>query len=165
MFDLKVFQSESAALLAARYAYFANHPERPWKGKKAPRPFFQALSALTGAGKTPILADVVTRMRVHLTSEPIIFWMSKAKSVVAQTYTNFSAGGKYSSLLEDFRVVNVSQLTPHCISDGSTPLIIMATTDTWELRARCAGWQDDTWLDRNHDGKADGNGLDRDGRY
>jgi type III restriction enzyme len=139
MFDLKVFQSESAALLAARYAYFANHPERPWKGKKAPRPFFQALSALTGAGKTPILAEVVTRMRAHLTSEPIIFWMSKAKSVVAQTYTNFSAGGKYSSLLEEFRVVNVSQLTPHCISDGSTPLIIMATTGLFNNKEQSEG--------------------------
>lgn len=118
MFNLKVFQSESAALMAARYAYFANHPERPWKGKKAPRPFFQALAALTGAGKTPILAEAVARMRVHLTSEPIVFWMSKAKSVVSQTYTNFSAGGKYSSLVEDFRVVNVSQLTPQSIADG-----------------------------------------------
>lgn len=139
MFDLKVFQSESAALLAARYAYFANHPERPWKGKKAPRPFFQALSALTGAGKTPILAEVVTRMRMHLSSEPIIFWMSKAKSVVAQTYTNFSAGGKYSSLLEDFRVVNVSQLTPHYIADGATPLIIMATTGLFNNKEQSEG--------------------------
>lgn len=139
MFDLKVFQSESAALMAARYAYFANHPERPWKGKKAPRPFFQALSALTGAGKTPILAEVVTRMRAHLSSEPIVFWMSKAKSVVAQTYANFSAGGKYSSLLEDYRVVNVSQLTPQCISDGSTPLIIMATTGLFNNKEQSEG--------------------------
>lgn len=139
MFNLKVFQSESAALMAARYAYFANHPERPWKGKKAPRPFFQALAALTGAGKTPILAEAVTRMRAHLTSEPIIFWMSKAKSVVAQTYTNFSAGGKYSSLLDDFRVVNVSQLTPHCIGDGSTPLIILATTGLFNNKEQSEG--------------------------
>lgn len=139
MFDLKVFQAESAALMAARYAYFANHPERPWKGRKAPRPFFQALSALTGAGKTPILAEVVCRMRAHLTSEPIIFWMSKAKSVVAQTYTNFSAGGKYSSLVEDFRVVNVSQLTPHCIADGSTPLIILATTGLFNNKEQSEG--------------------------
>lgn len=139
MFNLKVFQSESAALMAARYAYFANHPERPWKGKKAPRPFFQALAALTGAGKTPILAEAVSRMRVHLTSEPIVFWMSKAKSVVAQTYTNFSAGGKYSSLVEDFRVVNVSQLTPQCIADGSTPLIILATTGLFNNKEQSEG--------------------------
>lgn len=139
MFDLKVFQSESAALMAARYAYFANHPERPWKGRKAPRPFFQALSALTGAGKTPILAEVVTRMRVHLSAEPIVFWMSKAKSVVAQTYTNFSAGGKYSSLVEDFRIVNISQLTPQCISDGGTPLIILATTALFNNKEQAEG--------------------------
>lgn len=139
MFDLKVFQSESAALMTARYAYFANHPERPWKGKKAPRPFFQALSALTGAGKTPILAEAVSRMRAHLASEPIIFWMSKAKSVVAQTYTNFSTGGKYRSLVEDFRVVNVSQLTPHYIADDSTPLIILATTGLFNNKEQSEG--------------------------
>lgn len=139
MFELKVFQSESAALMAARYAYFAAHPERPWKGRKTPRPFFQALSALTGAGKTPILAEVISRMRVHLSAEPIVFWMSKAKSVVAQTYTNFSAGGKYSSLVEDFRVVNISQLTPHCISDGNTPLIITATTGLFNNKEQAEG--------------------------
>lgn len=139
MFNLKVFQSESAALMAARYAYFANHPERPWKGKKAPRPFFQALSALTGAGKTPILAEAVTRMRAHLSTEPIIFWMSKAKSVVAQTYTNFSAGGKYSTLVDDFCIVNISQLTPHSISDVSTPLIILATTGLFNNKEQSEG--------------------------
>lgn len=139
MFELKVFQSESAALISARYAYFANHLERPWKGRKSPRPFFQALSALTGAGKTPILAEAVTRMRAHLSTEPIVFWMSKAKSVVAQTYTNFSSGGKYSSLVEDFRVVNVSQLTPHCIQDGSTPLIILATTGLFNNKEQAEG--------------------------
>jgi type III restriction enzyme len=138
MFDLKIFQSESAALMSARYAYFANHPDRPRKGNR-PRPFFQALSALTGAGKTPILAEAVSQMRTHLTSEPIIFWMSKAKSVVAQTYTNFSAGGKYSSLVEDFRVVNVSELTPKYIEDGTTPLIILATTGLFNNKEQSEG--------------------------
>ncbi|HPQ03345.1 MAG TPA: DEAD/DEAH box helicase family protein [Bacillota bacterium] len=138
MFDLKVFQSEAASLIAARYAFFANHPDRPRKGNK-PRPFFQALSALTGAGKTPILAQAVALMRSHFGCEPIVFWMSKAKSVVAQTYTNFSAGGKYSSILEDFRVINVPQLTPQCIEDGSTPLIIMATTGLFNNKEQAEG--------------------------
>jgi type III restriction enzyme len=138
MLELKVFQSESASLIAARYAYFASHTDRPMKGNK-PRPFFQALSALTGAGKTPILAEAVAQMRSHFSSEPIIFWMSKTKSVVAQTYTNFSAGGKYSGIIEDFRVINVPQLTPAVIEDGSKALIVMATTGLFNNKDQSEG--------------------------
>ena len=83
-FELKVFQADAAKTIVDRYAFFAGHPYRPSKGPK-PRPFFQALSALTGAGKTPVLAQAVTLLRSHFSSEPIIFWMSKAKSVVAPT--------------------------------------------------------------------------------
>lgn len=126
MFDLKVFQSESAKRIADRYAFFANHVDRPRKGNKA-RPFFQALSALTGAGKTPILAQAVMLMRGHFSDEPIILWMSKAKSVVAQTYTNFESG-KYSEIVEDFRVINIQALKPELILDASTPLLLLTTT-------------------------------------
>lgn len=138
MLDLKVFQSESAGLIAARYAYYANHADRPRKGNK-PRPYFQALSALTGAGKTPILAEAVALMRAHFTSEPIVFWMSKGKSVVAQTYTNFSAGGKYSEIIDGFRVITVPQLTPAGIDDGTTPLIVMATTGLFNNKDQSEG--------------------------
>ena len=102
MLELKVFQSGAAKLIADRFAFYSNHPDRPRKGNQ-PRPFFQALSALTGAGKTPILADAVTRMRAHFQAEPIVLWMSKARSVVGQTLTNFSDGGKYSHLVDGFR--------------------------------------------------------------
>ena len=102
MLELKVFQSKCAKLMADRYAFYANHPERPRKGTKA-RPFFQSLSALTGAGKTPILAQAVMLARAHFGVEPIVLWMSKAKSVVAQTFANFSGGGKYSDIIDGFR--------------------------------------------------------------
>ena len=138
MFDLKVFQSESALLIADRYSFFANHADRPMRGNK-PRPYFQALSALTGAGKTPILAQAVALMRGHFVREPIVFWMSKAKSVVAQTYANFSVGGKYRDLVEEFRVVTASQLTPRIIDDGSSPLIVMATTGLFNNQVQSDG--------------------------
>lgn len=138
MLELKVFQTKAAGSIADRYAFFANHDERPHRGKK-PRPFFQALSALTGAGKTPVLAEAVARMRAHFGCEPIVFWMSKAKSVVAQTYTNFSKGGKYSEIIDGFRVINVAQLAPHDISDGSTPLLILATTGLFNNKDQSAG--------------------------
>ncbi|SCY54208.1 DEAD/DEAH box helicase family protein [Nitrosospira sp. Nsp13] len=138
MLELKVFQSEAAKSIAERYAFFANHPYRPRKGRK-PRAFFQALSALTGAGKTPVLAQAVALMRAHFSSEPIVFWMSKAKSVVTQTYTNFSGGGKYSEIVDGFRVINVSQLSPVLISDGTTPLLVMATTGLFNNKDQSDG--------------------------
>lgn len=138
MLELKVFQSESAKLMANRYAFFANHTDRPRKGDK-PRPYFQALSALTGAGKTPILADAVALMRLHFASEPIVFWISKARSVVAQTYANFSTGGKYHEILDGFRVVNMQDLTPSLISDSSMPLLVMATTGLFNNKDQAAG--------------------------
>lgn len=139
MLKLKVFQSDAAKSISDRYAFFANHPDRPSKGKNKPRPFFQALSALTGAGKTPILAEAVALIRAHLECEPIVFWMSKAKSVVAQTYTNFSGGGKYSEIIEDFRVINVSQLSPALIADGTTPLLVLATTGLFNNKDQSEG--------------------------
>lgn len=133
-----VFQSNAAKSIADRYAFFANHPFRPRKGVK-PRAYFQALSALTGAGKTPILAQAVALMRAQFASEPIVFWMSKAKSVVSQTYTNFSDGGKYCEIIDGFHVITASQLNPALISDSSTPLIIMATTGLFNNKDQSAG--------------------------
>ncbi len=138
MLELKVFQSDSAKAISDRYAFFAGHPDRPRKGTK-PRPFFQALSALTGAGKTPILAQAVALMRGHFGTEPIVLWMSKAKSVVAQTLTNFSGGGKYSEIIEGFRVIDVQGLHPELIADGSIPLLVMTTTGLFNNKHQAEG--------------------------
>lgn len=138
MLELKVFQSASAKLIADRYAFFANHPDRPRKGKR-PRPYFQALSALTGAGKTPILADAVMRIRAHLEAEPIVLWMSKARSVVGQTLTNFSESGKYSHLVDGFRVLPMGDLNPALLSDASAPLLITTTTGLFNNKEQAEG--------------------------
>lgn len=138
MIELKTFQAEAAKQIVERYAFFANHPYRPTR-KGKPLPYFQGLSALTGAGKTPILAQSVALLRAHFDREPIVFWISKAKSVVAQTYTNFSAGGKYSHLVEGFRVITVPQLTPKLIDDGTAPLLIMATTALFNNKDQAEG--------------------------
>ncbi|MEB3782380.1 DEAD/DEAH box helicase family protein [Pseudomonas paracarnis] len=137
--ELKPFQINSARLISDRYAYFANHQYRPvYKGKLL-RPFYQALSAITGAGKTPVLAEAVSLMRMHMKAEPIVFWMSKARSVVEQTYLNFSAGGKYSEIIDEFRVIRASQLEPSIIADGSLPLIVLATTGLFNNKEQADG--------------------------
>lgn len=138
MLELMRFQNESAKLISDRYAFFANHPERPRRGNW-PRPYFQALSALTGAGKTPILAQAVAHMRMHFSSEPIVLWMSKARSVVAQTFTNFSPGGKYHEILEGFRVINIQDLKPALITDNSMPLLVMTTTGLFNNKDQAEG--------------------------
>lgn len=137
--ELKPFQVRAAQQIAGRYAFFAGHPYRPVYKGKLPRPFYQALSAITGAGKTPVLAEAVTLMRMHMGVEPIVFWMSKAKSVVQQTYTNFSGGGKYAEIVDDFRVIRAAQLEPNLISDGSSPLIVMATTGLFNNKEQADG--------------------------
>lgn len=138
MLELKVFQSNAAKQIADRFAFFTGHPDRPMKGTK-PRPFFQALSALTGAGKTPILAQAVANLRGHLVGEPIILWMSKARSVVGQTLSNFSESGKYSHLVEGFKVLGIGDISPPLIADGSTPLIITTTTGLFNNREQSEG--------------------------
>lgn len=137
--ELKPFQVRAARQIADRYAYFAGHPYRPKYKGTLPRPFYQALSAITGAGKTPVLAEAVTLMRMHMGVEPIVFWMSKAKSVVQQTYTNFSSGGKYAEIVDAFRVIRAGQLEPSLIADGGSPLIVLATTGLFNNKEQADG--------------------------
>lgn len=139
MLELKPFQVRSATLISDRYSFFANHPYRPLHKGNKPRPFYQALSAITGAGKTPILAEAVALMRLHFQAEPIIFWMSKARSVVQQTYNNFTDGGKYAGIVEGFRVIRAANLEPAIIADGSVPLIVMATTGLFNNKEQADG--------------------------
>ncbi|NYE28544.1 type III restriction enzyme [Rhodanobacter sp. K2T2] len=139
LLDLKRFQIKAAELISDRYALFATHPDRPFFKANKPRPFYQALSAITGAGKTPILAEAVAMMCMHMTAQPIVFWMSKAKSVVGQTYNNFIEGGKYSGIVEDFMVVRAGDLNPNLIADGTKPLIVMATTGLFNNKEQSDG--------------------------
>lgn len=59
-----------------------------------PVPFIGQLKAVTGAGKTPILSDVVGQL-----SPAITLWTTKFGSVVDQTVANLRPGGKYHHLL------------------------------------------------------------------
>ena len=127
MFELKVFQENAAKQIYDRYKFFKSHEYRPRKGD-IPRPFFQALSSLTGSGKTPILARAVDMIQGNLEVKPIVIWISKAKSVVEQTYANFSDGGKYKEIIKKFRVVDTPHISPELISDGRKPLMIVVTT-------------------------------------
>ncbi|MCA0174617.1 DEAD/DEAH box helicase family protein [Bacillus sp. RAR_GA_16] len=134
MISLFPFQIKASEKMASRYMSFRDSENRPYETRTIPTPFYQALSALTGGGKTPILADTVYQMRLAMPVEPIVLWISKGKTVVDQTYGNFRSGGKYSHLLENFSVNYLRDLNENQISDGSTSLMALATTGTFNQR-------------------------------
>lgn len=131
------FQNDAAVQIARRFAFFVNHDQRA-RTRKSADPFFQALGALTGAGKTPILAETVTLIRNELPAEPIVLWMSKARSVVTQTYNNFN-GGKYAPLIEGFQVCTIKDLQPKMVEDGSTALLVLTTTGLFNNKDQAEG--------------------------
>jgi type III restriction enzyme len=102
--ELLDFQQEAASkLVGSAVAYFTGGPDIS-AGK--PVPFVGQLQAVTGAGKTPILADVVGRLK-----PAIILWTTKFGSVVDQTVANLR--GKYLHLLGKgvVEILNFSEVT------------------------------------------------------
>ncbi|MEC5293866.1 MULTISPECIES: hypothetical protein [unclassified Aurantimonas] len=115
------FQQIAANTIAGRFAELLSDPNAPTMTRQGDTFYYQALSALTGSGKTPILADAVAQMRAHLSSEPLILWFSKSRVVVDQTLANFQAGGKYENLVEGFVATKLSELRAEGLRDASTP--------------------------------------------
>ncbi|OGR40690.1 MAG: hypothetical protein A2X35_09290 [Elusimicrobia bacterium GWA2_61_42] len=134
--ELLKFQSRASDIIAQRFIELSQDERRPMEYKSWSVPFYQALSALTGAGKTPILADAVARIRAAVAPEPIVLWISKAKAVVDQTFSNFDAGGKYAHLIDGFLVRYLSDVGVDLIQDDGTPLIALATVGTFNRTDR-----------------------------
>src|SRR4051812_23176755 len=93
-FRLFPFQEEAAEHLrdaALEWVAYAARNGAPRYG--ATRiPFLGQLRAVTGSGKTPILADVVGGV-----GDAVVIWTTRSSAVVEQTFTNLS--GRYQSLL------------------------------------------------------------------
>ena len=138
-FELLTFQVRASQQIVNRYLKLVGDPERPMFTAKRPVPFYQALSALTGAGKTPILADAVCQIALTMPAQPVVLWISKAKAVVDQTFANMEPGGKYNSLIEAFSVEYVSDLTPEAIADGDTPILGLTTVGTFNQKVKGEG--------------------------
>jgi type III restriction enzyme len=127
--ELLDFQQEAASrLVGSAVSYFTNGPDI--SGGR-PVPFVGQLQAVTGAGKTPILADVVGRLR-----PAIILWTTKFGSVVDQTVANLR--GKYRHLLGkgDVEILNFSELTgsaqwEHLINREDGLTVLVSTVATW----------------------------------
>lgn len=153
--ELLDFQQKAATqLLDAAVSYFSGGQDT-FGGR--PVPFVGQLKAVTGAGKTPILADVVSRLK-----PAIILWTTKFGAVVDQTVTNLR--GKYRPLLGTgyVEIVNFSEITSAAQweylierTDGLT--IIVSTVAGWNSSEKderlnvhrpCPDWGDRTRWDR-----------------
>jgi len=137
--QLLPFQVRASQQIVNRFLKLQGDPKRPAEHKGWDVPFYQALSALTGAGKTPILADAVTQLRTTMDQEPIVLWISKAKAVIDQTFANFTANGKYGHLIAPFVPIYLSEITPTQIEDATTPFVALTTVGTFNQKDKAAG--------------------------
>lgn len=126
-FELLPFQARAADQIARRYSLLASDDMRPMEHRRWPTPFYQALAAITGSGKTAMLADAVAQIRARMESEPLVLWVSKSKAVVAQTLANFEPGGKYESLIEGFVAVGFGSLSQALIEDDTQAVLATST--------------------------------------
>lgn len=137
--ELFPFQTRASDNIVEQYYELADDDRRPMEYARWAVPYYQALSALTGAGKTPILADAVTQLRAAMNAEPLVLWVSKAKAVVEQTFGNFQGGGKYAHLVDGFVTCYLSELTPEAIRDITTPIIALSTVGTFNQKDKQDG--------------------------
>lgn len=93
-FKLFPFQEDAATALRTAALDWMAHAaaDSPPKWGASVIPFLGQLRAVTGAGKTPILANVVGELGPGL-----VVWTSRSSAVVEQTYNNLR--GKYASQL------------------------------------------------------------------
>lgn len=130
-FELLGFQSRAARQIADRYLMLEADDERPAFNRKTLVPYFQALSALTGAGKTPILAEAVAQMSAVMAPKPLVLWTTRLRVVVEQSRVNLQPGGKYNSLVHGFSILPLADLSRDAIADATTPFIVTATVGSF----------------------------------
>lgn len=152
-FNLLPYQTRAADQITRRYQLLASDRRRPMEHREWPTPYYQALAAITGSGKTAILADAVAQIRSRMAAEPIVLWISKAKAVVDQTYSNFEPGGKYEGLIEGFLVNYLSELNADRMRDDTQPIIAITTVGAFNQKDKGDGTL------RVHKKEEDGNNV------
>ncbi len=125
-FRLLPFQEEAAQGLrtaALRWiAYSAQHGPPKYGATRIP--FLGQLRAVTGSGKTPVLAETIGGL-----GDAVVLWTTRASAVVEQTFANLN--GRYGALLPPgTRVIRdiPSQALWRELVDSSTGLTIWVLT-------------------------------------
>ncbi|MBX5024476.1 DEAD/DEAH box helicase [Rhizobium lentis] len=129
--NLLPFQTRASDQITARYLELAADRRRPMEHQEWFIPFYQALSSVTGSGKTAILADTLSQLRSVLHSEPIVLWISKNKAVVDQAFANFETGGKYAHLIEQFTTTYLGAAKISEIIDDTQAVVMFATVGSF----------------------------------
>jgi type III restriction enzyme len=125
-FRLFPFQEEAAERLrdaALDWVAYAAKNGVPRYGA-TPIPFLGQLRAVTGSGKTPILADVIGGI-----GDAVVIWTTRSSAVVEQTFTNLTS--RYGSLLPpDTQILRdiPSQVVWRDLIDKATGLTIWVLT-------------------------------------
>ena len=135
--ELFQFQQKAASQIADRFIDYHSDPIPYGRGaKRRDVPFYQALSSITGSGKTAILAQAVNEIVAMMEVPPVVLWLSKGKVVVQQTYANLADGGKYKHLLPDTTVRLLSEYDPADVANSKESLLYFATVGTFNQRDR-----------------------------
>lgn len=124
MIEIKKFQKKASTEICDKLIEYMKEPLM--KTRHITRPFYQNLSAITGSGKTVILADFLAQLRMQLPISPIILWLSKGKVVVWQTYENLSTG-TYKNITKEYEVKKLLECNLDDIESKDNPLILIAT--------------------------------------
>ena len=140
MLSLFQFQETAAANVSSRVSEYLENPQVQMVNRNLHVvPFFHALSALTGAGKTVILAESVAQIAATMPVKPVIMWLSKGKVVVRQTFENLSQGGKYHHLLDGMLVDALANYKPETVAESDRPLVYFATVGTFNQKEKDGG--------------------------
>jgi len=134
--DLLPFQADASTQIADRFAEYMEDPLTVRRSQLVP--FYQNLSAITGSGKTLILADTIESFRSRLPVEPVVLWLSKGRVVVWQTFANLSTG-KYADLIGGFTVKPLLDCRPSDVEDASRGLLLVATVGKFNQRDKEEG--------------------------
>lgn len=108
--DLKPFQERAASALAEMIQEYPSNRFRPRYNPDTGTllPFLCRLRAITGAGKTPILALTAQHLKTG-----VVLWTTNRGAVISQTLANLRAGGKYSALVpEGTQVFQLGEMSP-----------------------------------------------------
>jgi type III restriction enzyme len=137
-FKLFPFQEEAVESLrtaALNWMAFAAL-EGPPKYGSAPIPFLGQLRAVTGSGKTPILAKVIGEL-----GPSVVLWTSRSSAVIEQTFNNLR--GKYAPLLPPGTKVirdNPAQSEWRALIDSEDGITIwLLTVASWNEAESSAG--------------------------
>jgi len=140
MLSLFQFQETAAANVSSRVSEYLDQPQvQTVNRQRHVVPFFHALSAITGAGKTAVLAQSAAQIAATMGVKPVILWLSKGKVVVRQTLANLSAGGKYHHLLDGMSVDVLAGYRPETVAEARDALVYMATVGTFNQRDKESG--------------------------